>query len=98
MAPPPLPPPPLTNALAQQDGKPAPPWARWLQQLWDTLPGAAGGAVSQAFSAFAQTSDNWTGSPASKTSGSFTSNGGSLLILAASSAYRDTSAGTIGFY
>lgn len=30
-----LPPPPLDSALAQDDDKAAPTWARWLQQLWD---------------------------------------------------------------
>jgi hypothetical protein len=32
-----LPPPPIDNAVQQTDGKFAPPWARWLQLLWDVL-------------------------------------------------------------
>jgi hypothetical protein len=32
-----LSPPPLDNTVEQEDGKFAPPWARWLQLLWDAM-------------------------------------------------------------
>lgn len=35
MTTPSLPPPPIDNPLTQRDGLASPPWARWLQQLWD---------------------------------------------------------------
>lgn len=33
----PLSPPPTDNVVASDDGKPAPPWAKWLQALWAAL-------------------------------------------------------------
>jgi hypothetical protein len=52
-----LPPPPTDSVLALQDGKPGPVWARWLQQLRDTV---RGGALPYAFctTATAQTLTN----------------------------------------
>lgn len=37
-----LPPPPLDSALAQGDGRAAPAWARWLQQIWESVRGDPG--------------------------------------------------------
>ena len=41
-----LSPPPLDNGLAAQDGRPSPPWAKWLRQLWDTVRGESDLATS----------------------------------------------------
>jgi hypothetical protein len=89
-----LPPPPMDSALAEPGGPPSPTWARWLHQLWDV---ARLGPRLRAFRAFGQAADNWSGSPASKTSGAFATGGGPLLILASSSAYR-VAQGAIGFF
>lgn len=82
-----LPPPPLDNVLAQTDGMAAPPWNKWLQLLWE---GQRGFRATEAINT------TWTGSPASISSSSFKTSGGTLLLLSVASGWRPSTTGGPG--